>query len=58
MWGYDESMDPELQELFDLMVKSGVNLFDTAVSGIPADRSLAVGTAVHTCVSAKMALRV
>lgn len=32
LWGYDESMDPELQELFDLMVKSGVNLFDTAVS--------------------------
>ncbi|MEW5319101.1 MAG: hypothetical protein WDW38_010271 [Sanguina aurantia] len=32
LWGYDESMDPELQELFDLMVKSGVNLFDTADS--------------------------
>lgn len=37
LWGYDESMDPELQELFDLMVKSGINLFDTAVSSFDSD---------------------
>lgn len=51
LWGYDESMDPELQELFDLMVKSGVNLFDTAVSDSPANLSLTFRTAVHVCVS-------
>ena len=32
LWGYNESMDSELQELFNLMVDQGVNLFDTADS--------------------------
>ena len=32
LWGYDESMDAELQEVFNLAVSSGVNLFDTADS--------------------------
>ncbi|GBF91660.1 hypothetical protein Rsub_03964 [Raphidocelis subcapitata] len=32
LFGYDESMDPELQEVFDLVVSKGVNLFDTADS--------------------------
>ncbi|KXZ43024.1 hypothetical protein GPECTOR_106g118 [Gonium pectorale] len=32
LWGYDESQDPELQQLFNLVVRSGINLFDTADS--------------------------
>ncbi|KAK9819378.1 hypothetical protein WJX81_001884 [Elliptochloris bilobata] len=32
LWGYDESMDSELQEVFNLAVSSGVTLFDTADS--------------------------
>ena len=32
LWGYQESMDPELQEVFNLVVSSGINLFDTADS--------------------------
>lgn len=32
LWGYDESMDPELQEVFNLVVRSGINVFDTADS--------------------------
>ena len=32
LWGYQESMDTELQQVFDLAVDSGVNLFDTADS--------------------------
>lgn len=32
LWGYDEAMDPELQEVFNLLVASGINLFDTADS--------------------------
>lgn len=32
LWGYEESMDPELQEVFNLVVKSGINVFDTADS--------------------------
>eukprot|EP00798_Chlamydomonas_sp_ICE-L_P010050 gene10050-7942_t len=32
LWGYDESMDAELQEVFNLAVSSGINLFDTADS--------------------------
>ncbi|GAB4823494.1 hypothetical protein N2152v2_010540 [Parachlorella kessleri] len=32
LWGYKESMDPELQEVFNLVVSSGINLFDTADS--------------------------
>ncbi|KAM7467650.1 hypothetical protein LguiB_015212 [Lonicera macranthoides] len=32
LWGYDESMDTELQQIFNLAVESGVNLFDTADS--------------------------
>lgn len=32
LWGYDTAMDPELQEIFDLAISSGVNLFDTADS--------------------------
>ena len=32
LWGYDESMDDELQRVFDLAISKGVNLFDTADS--------------------------
>ncbi|EFJ42320.1 hypothetical protein VOLCADRAFT_67093 [Volvox carteri f. nagariensis] len=32
LWGYDESQDPELQELFNLVVSNGINIFDTADS--------------------------
>jgi pyridoxine 4-dehydrogenase len=32
LWGYNESRDAELQAAFDLAVRSGVNLFDTADS--------------------------
>lgn len=32
LWGYDESMDPELQQMFNLVVSQGINLFDTADS--------------------------
>eukprot|EP00250_Pteridium_aquilinum_P015654 c22682_g1_i1 orf=366-1460(-) len=32
LWGYDESMDDELQAVFNLAVKTGINLFDTADS--------------------------
>ncbi|KAK6926068.1 NADP-dependent oxidoreductase domain [Dillenia turbinata] len=32
LWGYEESMDAELQRAFNLAVENGVNLFDTADS--------------------------
>lgn len=32
VWGYDDSMDTELQEAFNLCVKEGINWFDTADS--------------------------
>lgn len=32
LWGYDPSMDAELQQVFDLAVRRGINLFDTADS--------------------------
>ena len=32
LWGYDKSMDAELQEVFNLMVSKGINIFDTADS--------------------------
>ncbi|OEL30012.1 Pyridoxal reductase, chloroplastic [Dichanthelium oligosanthes] len=32
LWGYQESMDSELQECFNLALRSGINLFDTADS--------------------------
>ncbi|KAK9804266.1 hypothetical protein WJX72_004018 [[Myrmecia] bisecta] len=32
LWGYEEGMDTELQEVFNLVVSSGINLFDTADS--------------------------
>lgn len=32
LWGYDEGMDPELQEVFNMLVAAGINLFDTADS--------------------------
>lgn len=32
LWGYDESMDDELQAVFNLAVTTGINLFDTADS--------------------------
>lgn len=32
LWGYDKSMDQELQQLFNLVVSKGVNIFDTADS--------------------------
>eukprot|EP00195_Chlamydomonas_chlamydogama_P009230 CAMPEP_0202914762 /NCGR_PEP_ID=MMETSP1392-20130828/63888_1 /ASSEMBLY_ACC=CAM_ASM_000868 /TAXON_ID=225041 /ORGANISM="Chlamydomonas chlamydogama, Strain SAG 11-48b" /LENGTH=316 /DNA_ID=CAMNT_0049606543 /DNA_START=248 /DNA_END=1198 /DNA_ORIENTATION=- len=32
LWGYNEEMDPELREVFNLAVSKGINLFDTADS--------------------------
>ncbi|MCC0178253.1 aldo/keto reductase [Waterburya agarophytonicola K14] len=32
LWGYDESMDAQLQEVFNLCVSNGVTLFDTGDS--------------------------
>ncbi|KAG0605432.1 hypothetical protein M758_9G058400 [Ceratodon purpureus] len=32
LWGYEEEMDAELQEVFNLAVRKGINLFDTADS--------------------------
>lgn len=32
LWGYDESMDRQLQEVFDLCVANGITLFDTGDS--------------------------
>ncbi|CAN1250980.1 Pyridoxal reductase, chloroplastic [Linum perenne] len=32
LWGYDESMDTDLQRIFNLAVENGINLFDTADS--------------------------
>lgn len=32
LWGYDKSMDEELQQLFNLVVSKGINIFDTADS--------------------------
>ncbi|PNW83897.1 hypothetical protein CHLRE_04g216350v5 [Chlamydomonas reinhardtii] len=32
LWGYDETMDAELQEVFNLVVRNGINVFDTADS--------------------------
>ena len=32
LWGYDESMDTQLQEVFDLCISNGVTLFDTGDS--------------------------
>ncbi|MBO3458274.1 aldo/keto reductase [Aetokthonos hydrillicola Thurmond2011] len=32
LWGYDESMDNQLQEIFNLCVRNGVTLFDTGDS--------------------------
>ncbi|KAF3956349.1 hypothetical protein CMV_018514 [Castanea mollissima] len=32
LWGYQESMDTELQQTFNLAVDNGINLFDTADS--------------------------
>jgi aryl-alcohol dehydrogenase-like predicted oxidoreductase len=32
LWGYEESMDPEIQEVFDLCVSRGVTFFDTGDS--------------------------
>lgn len=32
LWGYRESMDDELQQVFNMAVENGINLFDTADS--------------------------
>ncbi|MQM09755.1 hypothetical protein Taro_042633 [Colocasia esculenta] len=32
LWGYQEEMDSELQEIFNVAVRNGINLFDTADS--------------------------
>ncbi|KAK9204675.1 hypothetical protein WN943_014939 [Citrus x changshan-huyou] len=32
LWGYQESMDSQLQQTFNLAVENGINLFDTADS--------------------------
>jgi pyridoxine 4-dehydrogenase len=32
LWGYEEDMDEELQQVFNVAVDKGINLFDTADS--------------------------
>jgi pyridoxine 4-dehydrogenase len=32
LWGYQESMDTDLQDAFNLALRNGINLFDTADS--------------------------
>lgn len=32
LWGYQTSMDDQLQQAFELALKNGINLFDTADS--------------------------
>lgn len=32
LWGYEESMDTQLQQTFNFAVQNGINLFDTADS--------------------------
>lgn len=32
LWGYQQSMDTELQSTFNLAVQNGINIFDTADS--------------------------
>ncbi|KAK1421040.1 hypothetical protein QVD17_23095 [Tagetes erecta] len=32
LWGYQQSMDPQLQTIFNLALRNGINLFDTADS--------------------------
>lgn len=32
LWGYQDKMDASLQETFDLAVRNGITLFDTADS--------------------------
>ncbi|CAI0452603.1 unnamed protein product [Linum tenue] len=32
LWGYDQTMDADLQRIFNLAVENGINLFDTADS--------------------------
>lgn len=32
LWGYQQSMDDELQQVFNLALENGINLFDTADS--------------------------
>jgi aryl-alcohol dehydrogenase-like predicted oxidoreductase len=44
--GYDKGMDDELQQVFNLMVSRGINLFDTADS-YGASRLLAAAGGPH-----------
>ena len=59
VWGYDESMDPELQSVFNAAVDAGVNLFDTADSygtgnGLDGRSEVLIGTFLRQCPSTKV----
>jgi len=59
VWGYDESMDPELRSVFNAAVDAGVNLFDTADSygtgnGLDGRSEVLIGTFLRTCPSKKV----
>lgn len=46
LWGYDKGQDAELQEVFNLMVSKGINMFDTADS-----------YGMHTCQQAHLTMQ-
>lgn len=59
VWGYDESMDPELSSVFNAAVDAGVNLFDTADSygtgnGLDGRSEVLIGTFLRQCPSTKV----
>jgi len=56
VWGYDDSMDPELQRVFNTAVAAGVNLFDTADSygtgnGLDGRSEVLLGKFLRECPS-------
>ena len=56
VWGYDDSMDPELQRVFNTAVTAGVNLFDTADSygtgnGLDGRSEVLLGKFLRECPS-------
>ena len=59
VWGYDESMDPELARVFNEAVESGINVFDTADSygtgnGLDGRSEVLIGQFLRQCPSAKV----
>jgi pyridoxine 4-dehydrogenase len=58
LWEYEESMDPELERVFDRAVDAGVRLFDTADSygtgsGFDGRSEVLLGKFLKACPSAK-----